>query len=154
MTTTKQNPWAFKIDYDRAIQDDEKLITRLESPALLACIADFLPEEWENVKQGYCYSAPFVILNTYHLLGLDRAILRASFFGLSADDARALCFYVFSNYDGFLGQAQPGDYARGEEIAKMWQDFRVMSEEDRVKRLKHTKTSLARHRRNKSKNSA
>lgn len=151
MSTTR-NPWAYKINYDDAIKADEKLVAKYESPALLACIADFLPEEWESIKWGHCYNVPFVIFNTHNLLGLDRALQRAAFFGLSKDDARALCFFYFSEYDGFLGDAQPGDYARGSAIAAKWEGFRVVTEEERSKYLKNAKTSLARHKRNKAKN--
>lgn len=133
-----RNPWAYKIDYAKAIEADLAEIARYER---IIALGLFTPADW--AAQGYATTA--------HDLALRDPAVREAL-GLSDEDMRALAVAR-----GFAdAEPAPGRYARGCEIrAAHVAAYGVYLETEAVirDRLRLARAALARHRRNQRKTS-
>lgn len=154
--SSKKNPWSFKIDYDKAIAEDERLIA-LYTNALNKGV--FLPED--------CAGASWSIVD---LLVVNSAL--AESLGVSRLDLGDLM--IFADYDvsnvntqlvsPFHGDlralydecaAISGAYRRGAEIyarlRAIYPEPYLLTASQLTTSIKRFRTDLARHKRNKLK---
>jgi hypothetical protein len=147
------NAFAYKIDYDASIAEDEKQIAALTNPVLVAA-ARFVDAAIARFPDST--SAQWSVLDLV-IFDAEGQAERAAVFGLTLDDVRAWRVWMegsghnFGDFGATLGPEQPGDVRRGIAVADRWDGFYLCTEAERVAALKVHKTRLARHRRNKAK---
>lgn len=153
MATRKASPWAYQVDYDKEIANDEAEIARCTRALELGL--------HKLTDDGYGWSlADLCIVSTVEpqnkLSEADIAHARqvVERLGLSRVDIANLAAYVESNVP-IANEAQTGWYALGQMVHSRllteWPDD-LMSTAERLRlRLKQAKAALARHRRNKVK---
>ncbi len=143
-----QRGWGYKIDYAKAIREDEARIAHLESPMCVRAARELLLEA--SLAYPTWTSWDVYGLITYKLSSIAE---RAAIFGLTLEDVRAWAF-VANEERGIiwsvLGDEQKGDYARGQAIDDRLgcHAFDVLSEKDRRAALSKARGALARHKRN------
>lgn len=156
----RNNPWAYSIDYDKEIASDEANVAYLSNPVVVKAAA---AAEVMMTTGGY-RSEP----------GLDWLLLEkpelAEAFGFTKDQMRVImCGADLSLSDEShalaqqrYGEYQPGDFGagltfwRGPSIQPgvkwfEWNCPRETGNRGRAAALKHAKSTLSRHRRNKEK---
>jgi hypothetical protein len=141
------SPFGYKIDYDKAIAEDQRQIDLYDSELVRAISAALTEEEVGWMRQGYHVSAFTFLLGAHDTLNEARlAIL-----GVSLDDlGRAL----FSADIGSQYEVRPQtreEWAAADALRARLEAIPVLEEAHRVKHLKHAKTALSRHRRNQAK---
>lgn len=144
--------WGYALDYAKEIAADEALIAHLTSDAVVHAARTLIPQAQLD-RPNWDLSSIFVFgLITYKAEGL---LDRAAIFGLSREDMRAFVDAyddrATSEVWDVVGDPVPGDYARGRKIAARFDNFDLYTEPRRVKALKHARTALARHKRNRAK---
>ena len=146
---SRSNPWSHKIDYAKAIAEDEREIALYDSPAVKTIAASLDADELRWLKEGVCPQD-----NPYWLLlnGSDeKRTERLTVFGLTEVDLACAAFY---NGDSFPVEiacrcvSGGPDFRRGREVVELLKDIPVLTEQNRLRFLKQSKASLARHKRN------
>lgn len=156
----RNNPWAYSIDYDKEIALDEARVTYLSSTVI--AIAAMVVEKMFTTG-GY-HSEPsldWLLTETPELaktFGFTKDQMRVIMCGADlslSDESHALAQQRYGEY-------QPGDYREGLafwsgpsiEPGTTWSEWRCPREtgnRGRIAALKHAKSTLSRHRRNKEK---
>lgn len=148
--------FGFKIDYDRAIADDERMIAKLTDPALIAASATMTDAEWVT------YEEHRVDVIWWAALDPARTAERLAIVGLTLKEAHDLLFATYNddvNADDMLRAAfgavdvNAASYRNGEDLGKRFEEFHrdLHRPAKRAEHLKAYKARLARHRRNKAK---
>lgn len=137
----KSSSWGYKVNYDREIADDEKLIAQCTLHLEQGWTADRYPG-W---KPG-----AFVVSLVDLVLGVEGV---AATLGLSTDDVRDLRW--FATDAGCNGDAAEGAYWWGECLHKQLDllapHWLAWTSEELSRCLRKAKDNLTRHRRNKAK---
>lgn len=147
--TKRANPWSHKIDYVKAIAEDEREIALYSSPAVKVFAASFTAEELHWWKEGRCPRE-----NPYWLLlhgSAEKRPERLAVLGITEFDLACAALYMGDDFPVELGcRCVSGgpDFRRGKEVAKLLENIPVLTEEVRLMFLKQSKASLARHKRN------
>lgn len=156
-----RSPWAFKIDYDRSIAEDEREIAALSNPVAIAVSADLTPEEQEACfGGGFQWDLAHFVLRVWG--DREHADRRLAMLGLSRQDLADYVYDTVSDMEDFAplmegydvhAMWERGAHARGREIAKRFEGLHwyIMPPEKRADCVKKAKASLARHRRNQAK---
>jgi hypothetical protein len=148
----KFSSFAYKIDYDKAIAEDEMEIARLTDPRLVAVTAELLPHE-HALGHGAVEVFAFVVGSP------ERRAIRAAIFKLTDADLCAVAMWydildaiddpMFVAGSSFATTAAALD--RGKALAARLDGFHFMTEPERRKALSKARASLARHKRNREK---
>jgi len=139
--------FGYKIDYDAAIAEDEKQIAQLSDPLTVLVSQKLLPAALKAYPDSLVSGWSLYELLAYPEEGRSE---RAEAFGLSL---QALQAWGALLDDPDFGASAPYDrqqHLRGEELDRIWSDFRVCAEPERLKALRGAKASLSRHRRNRA----
>lgn len=149
MMPRRANPWSHKIDYTKAIAEDEREIALYESPGV-RCFSETLTivETVRHEQSVYC--------NAYHLLVCSNSyrVDRLRALGLTEVDLACAAFYNGDDYPLDLGcrcVSGGSDFRRGKEVSDKLSEIPVLTEKTRKRLLKLSKASLARHKRNQAK---
>lgn len=152
------NPWAFKIDYARAIAQDEAEIAMLDG--VTRQLAATLSETEVNwFCQGFLFDGWRLLIGSP-----ERREERMRILGVSDAEFEAACFVGEPDGVGLDGWNEeelktraragaaavdrPGTYKLGEEVIRRLEVVRILPESHRVSALRKARASLARHRRN------
>lgn len=159
-----KNPWAFKIDYDAAIKEDEKCIAFYmralandwTTDAVKAFYAATFPEKAAAYKASRGSEMGSTATFFYSVVDIPAF---AAACGLTTEDIAVLvatndCFED-AYYDRFgkPSLSGPALWKRSDEICKLLDTLyfeHLDSRENLTKALKNAKASLARHKRNKA----
>lgn len=143
--------WGYAIDYDKEIAIDAAEVARLESPVQRA-VSAMTTGETKYIHDD----VPQWLLFDGSALSAEQVRSRATVLGMSDQDIRDLA--AFCEFEDCLpaalaGDASPNWYTRGKAICDQLEthQLRLVPEQARKTALRHAKSNLARHRRNKSK---
>lgn len=155
MVMRTRSGFGYKIDYDRAIANDERMVARLTDPTLIAASATMTEAEWA------IYETRHMDVVWWASMDPARTDERLAILGLTRDDARDMCLAIYNDgwddplFAASLGRIDPsaGNYRNGMDLAERFKDFYndLDRPAKRAECLRAAKTSLARHRRNKAK---
>lgn len=144
------NPWAFKIDYDKSIAEDERVIDAYGSVAAAAASMSLTQDELIWLDESGAYDA-VGFLFAYE----DTFAARLTMLGVT--EAEAFDLATFREVEDipwvfvWLGDYMtPGCYLRGKAIDKRLELIPVVPEARRLDILKRARAALSRHRRNKA----
>lgn len=150
-----RSDFGFKINYDRAIADDERMIAKLTDPALIAASDTMTDAEWTT------YDGHNVDVIWWAAMDPSRTAERLAIVGLTLKDAHDMLFATYNlDRDAPIFVAAYGaldvnaaSYRNGQDVAKRFEEFHfdLHRPEKRAEHLKAYKARLARHRRNKAK---
>lgn len=147
-----RSPWGYKIDYDKEIAEDRKLISEYEAVLavrrglptdLLAALDKHLP--------GSQLKAWDVLLEAHRLGHLAEV---SALFRLDQELALDLIAntYDWDHIEPAIPERSPGSYRRSDETGKALEWYEHGLEEVLKTRIKKAKASLSRHLRNKERN--
>jgi len=140
--------WWRPIDYDKEIAQDEKNIADMSNPLTALVSRELLPAALKAYPESTVESWSLYHILAYPVVGRRERLER---FGLSMDDLRAWANVLDDREFGEELPHNRASFKRGDELARQWEWFQVMSEPTRLKVLRGAKASLARHKRNKEK---
>ena len=158
---SKSKGWGFKIDYDQAIREDEKVIAE----TLRALEHKWFQPIWHaplaTIKILPIVEGELEFSDSWNILTLFLLFPEFAYAaGLTDEDLGVLVYtldgYEHERYNCFPAPVVgPATYKRSDELLKqieaLWPSGYLYSEEKLRTQLKHAKAALSRHKRNKIK---
>jgi hypothetical protein len=161
----RTNPWAIPINYEKEIAYDEGQVKYYQEPVVVG-FAALLEELYANEWQTYS-KHPTLTRGGIGWVALARPAAVAKLLGLTEEETLGLSLYLNEEHEGYrtlpeaefwrlyrIGEAvgkRPGPQACVPGFEPALVEWEICRETARVAGLKHAKTALARHRRNKAK---
>jgi hypothetical protein len=163
MTTrgARKNPWSIKLDYDKEILQDEQTIAETTRALEHGWFVPVWHPPLATIKTRPLYEGESEFSDSCSLL--DLFLLYPEFAydaGFTDEDLGVLVHtldgYEHARYDGFpVPTMEPAVWKRSDsllkQITELWPSYYLYSEDALRKQLKHAKTALSRHKRNKGK---
>jgi hypothetical protein len=153
----RRNPWGYKIDYDKAIAEDERQLARIER----VIAAGVYPDDYTWIDaQGFTNK----MRDGWEILawgGPNRSIdMEVAYrFGLNAWDVAAFAHWLEFDFDNVKGAIEIPKGVKGAYVFAVGVvnpklddfDFLPANEAEAKQERKRIKATLARHKRNKKK---